>query len=412
MNTTSLTIRQIAGFLKGTESLTIMVGESIEERYQWIESILTQSRYQLEKRGHKSLIRRFLVRCTGYTVSHIDHLISEFKATGRLKRKDRDCETEYTNFYTKADIALLAKVSEAYFHPNGKALKAVLCDMYQIYNDLDFERLSHLSVSRLYDFRKTVTYQNAVLTYTKTKSASVNIGERKKPRSHGQPGYLRVDSVHQGDLDKEKGVYHIHLVDEVTQYDVQLATAGISEQFLLPILEEALELFPFKLLNFHSDNGSEYINRMVAELLGKLLIKQTKSRSLRTNDNALIEGKHAATVRPVYGRVHIPRRYAEAINDFNRDHLIPFLNYHRKCAFPTEMIDAKGKIKKIYQEYLTPVEKLLSLSAVEQYLKTGVTMSSLQKTQAENSHFEAAKKMQEARTKLFKIFTKWLITVH
>lgn len=394
------------GFLKGTESLTVVVGESIKERYRWIESTLIQTRYQLEKRSHKSLIRKFLVRCTGYTVSHLDHLIGEFRSTGQIKRKHRQCDTEYSNFYTKADIVLLAEVSEAYFHPNGKALKAVLSDMYHIYDDLRFERLSSLSVSRLYDFRKTVTYQNAVLTYTKTKSAGVNIGERKKPEPHGQPGYLRVDSVHQGDLDKEKGVYHIHLVDEVTQFDVQLATAGISEQFLLPVLEEALSLFPFKIMNFHSDNGSEYINKMVARLLGKLLINQTKSRSLKTNDNALIEGKHAATVRPVYGRVYIPRRYAEAINQFNREHLIPFLNYHRKCAFPTEITDAKGKIKKVYQEYATPVEKLLSLPQVEQYFKEDVTVDSLRQIQTKENHFEVAKKMQKARTELFKTFTK------
>jgi transposase InsO family protein len=406
MNTTNLTIRQIEGFLKGTAPFTIEVGESIEEKYRWIESILREARYLLEKRKQKSLIRKFLVRCTGYTASHIDHLIYEYRMSGKIKRKDRHCYTEYSNFYTRADIVLLAEVSEAYFHPNGRALKEVLRDMYQVYDDLRFERLSHLSVSRLYDFRKTVTYQNAVLTYTKTKSASVNIGERKKPRAQGQPGYLRVDSVHQGDLDKEKGVYHIHLVDEVTQFDVQLATSGISEQFLLPVLEEALRLFPFNIINFHSDNGSEYINRMVAELLGKLLINQTKSRSLRTNDNALIEGKHAATVRPVYGRVHIPRRYADAINDFNREYLIPFLNYHRKCAFPTEIVDNKGKVRKVYKEYATPVEKLLSLALVAEYLREGVTIASLRETQAKDSHFEAAKKMQIARTKLFKTFTK------
>ena len=52
--------------------------------------------------------------------------------------------------------------------------------------------------------------------YTKTKPAPVKIGERTKPINNGQPGFLRVDSVHQGDKDGEKGVYHINLVDEVT----------------------------------------------------------------------------------------------------------------------------------------------------------------------------------------------------
>jgi hypothetical protein len=406
MNTTTITIEQIEGFLKGTEQLEIRVGDSIEEKYQWVQTILTTTRYRMVKRPFKTLIRTFLVRCTGYSVSHLDHLLTEFGATGRITRKKRACATEYTTFYTTADIALLAEVSEAYFHQNGKALKEVLYDMYHLYGDTRFERLAHLSVSRLYDFRKTVTYQNAVVTYTKTRPTTVAIGERKKPRPEGAPGYIRVDSVHQGDLNKEKGVYHIHLVDEVTQWDVQLSVPGISEQFLVPILEEALSLFPFSIINFHSDNGSEYLNRLVAELLEKLRISQTKSRSRRTNDNALIEGKHAATVRPVYGRIHIPGRYADAINLFNREHLIPFLNLHRKCAFPTEIVDAKGKIRKVYREFVTPVEKLLSTNRVEQYLRDEVTVDSLKQRQLKHSHLVAAQEMQKARTKLFNSFRK------
>lgn len=278
--------------------------------------------------------------------------------------------------------------------------------MYHTYGDNRFERLARLSVSRLYDFRKTTVYKNTVMTYTKTKPTTVAIGERKKPYPEGKPGYLRVDSVHQGDKDKIKGVYHIHLVDEVTQFDVELAVPAISERYLVPVLAEAIELFPFMILNFHSDNGSEYINQTVARLLEKLRIVQTKSRSRRTNDNALIEGKHAATVRPVYGKAHIPGRYADAINDFNRTYLIPFLNYHRKCAFPTEIIDSRGKITKVYKDYATPVERLLSIPQVEQYLKPTVTVDTLKATMAEQSHFEAAETMQKARTKLFNSFKK------
>jgi len=406
MNTINITIEQIEGFLKGTEQLEITVGDSIEGKYQWMEDVLTKTRYMLVKRPQKTLIRTFLIRCTGYGVSHVDHLIAEFKQTGRVKRKKRDNSGEFSTFYTTADIALLAEFSEAHFHQNGKALKASLHDMYHIYGDEHFERLSHLSVSRLYDFRKTITYRNAVLTYTKTTPTAVNIGERKKPYPEGKPGYLRVDSVHQGDLDKQKGVYHIHLVDEVTQWDVQFACEGISEQFLLPVLKEALASFPFEIVNFHSDNGSEYLNKMVAELLGKLLINQTKSRSRRTNDNALIEGKHAATVRPVYGKSYIPQRYANAINDFNREHLNPFHNFHRKCAFPTETVDVKGKIRKVYKEYATPVERLLGLPLVERYLRDGVTVAGLEQKQLALSHFVAAQNMQKARTKLFNSFKK------
>lgn len=76
-----------------------------------------------------------------------------------------------------------------------------------------------------------------------------------------------MDTVHQGDLDGVKGVYHINAVDEITQWQIVGATAQISEAYLLPVLETMLSQFPFRIRNFPSDNGSEFINHRVAKLL-------------------------------------------------------------------------------------------------------------------------------------------------
>jgi len=40
-----------------------------------------------------------------------------------------------------------------------------------------------------------------------------------------------------------------------------------------PVLEELLEKFPFIVIEFHADNGGEYINKTVVKLLNKLLIQ-------------------------------------------------------------------------------------------------------------------------------------------
>lgn len=108
-----------------------------------------------------------------------------------------------------------------------------------------------------------------------------------------------------------------------------------------------LEAFPFTLLGFHSDNGSEYINSQVADLLDKLCIEFTKSRSRHSNDKALAESKNAAVVRKQFGYSHIPQRWAPLINEFNRQHLNPYLNFHRPCFFPETRTDAKGKERKV-----------------------------------------------------------------
>jgi hypothetical protein len=275
-------------------------------------------------------------------------------------------------------------------------------DMYIRYRDERFIRLKDLSVAHLYNLKGRRQYQSATLDYEHTKPVSIPIGERRKPEPFGKPGYLRVDSVHQGDLDKEKGVYHINLVDEVTQGEILVCVEGISEYFLQPALEEALASFPFRILNFHSDNGSEYVNKTVARLLNKLLIEQTKSRSRKTNDNALVEGKNAAVVRKWMGHAHIPKKYAKAINTFYVKFLNPYLNFHRHCAYPTDYVDVKGKIKKKYETYLTPCQKLLSLPDVESYLRPGVTRASLLEEEKRLTHLAAAQEVQTEKSKLFK----------
>ena len=215
-----------------------------------------------------------------------------------------------------------------------------------------------------------------------------------------------MDSVHQGDLDKAKGVYHINLVDEEVQWEIIGCVEGISEYFLEPLLQELLKIFPFIILNFHSDNGSEYINFVVAETLRKLLINQTKSRSRRTNDNALVESKNGSIIRKHIGYGYIHKKYAKEINSFYRENMDDYLNFHRPCGFASNKIDKKGKITKVYDQYLTPYEKLKSLPNWQTYLKPGITPELLERKSKELSDNQSALKMQKAKSKLFKNFTR------
>ena len=105
------------------------------------------------------------------------------------------------------------------------------------------------------------------MSYNKTRPVKVAIGERRRPQPGGKPGYLRVDTVHQGDLDGIKGVYHISAVNEVTQWQVIGSVSAITQTHLKPVLQAVLAQFPFPVRGFHSDNGSEFINGTVEALL-------------------------------------------------------------------------------------------------------------------------------------------------
>lgn len=373
-----------------------------KEAYKWIGATLGKFRYFSETKKNKGIIKNYIGTITGYSEGNIDKLIARKKQFGKVFIKERTQNT-FASFYTNEDVALLAKVVNAYRGQNGQAIRKVLCEMSEVYKDERFERLARLSVSHLYNLKKREVYKTHSLTYTKTNPVSTNIGERTKPDPQGKPGYLRVDSVHQGDLDKQKGVYYIHFVDEVTQWDVVVAVEKISEYFLERALEEAFEQFPFGIINFHSDNGSEYINKTVSKMLKKAFVEQTKSRARHSNDNALVEGKNASTLRKQLGHAHIPQKHAPLINKFCTEQLNPFLNFHRPCAFAADEIDFKGKIRKKYHtdNYSVPVDKLLAIPEVEQYLKDGITVEKLKERKLANNHFEVAEAVSVARDRLF-----------
>ena len=394
-----MSIAQVKKFLKFQGGARFSKADR-DEAYEWIGRTLSKFRYFSETKKNRGVVKEYIRLMTGYSDPQIDRLIAQKRAVGRVCRKERT-QPVFPRVYTPEDTALIAEVDNAESRRTGGAVKKTLSDMYHLYGDTRFKRLAGISVSHLYNLRGTRVYQSRSLTYTKTNPIQRDIGIRKKPQPLGRPGFLRVDSVHQGDRDFEKGVYHINFVDAVTQDEIVATVEGISEQFLRPALEEALEGFPFVILGFHSDNGSEYINKVVSRLLSKLLIEQTKSRSRHTNDNALVEGKNAAVVRKHFGYAHIPRGYASLMQEFNRKHLNPYIFFHRQCAFADDIVDAKGKIKKVYKTYLTPCEKLLSIPNVEQYLKPGVTKEFLRDQMLAQTHLASAQEMQKEKEKLF-----------
>ena len=376
---------------------------SIKEKYDWINEVLNKFRYYKLVRKEKTILKEYLVSMTGYSNIHIKRLICRKINHGKLCQAAQK-RNKFKTVYTPEDIALLVKTDNAHNRLSGPATKQILVRAWEVFKDSAYEKLSKISITHLYRLRGKRQYVSHSNTFAHTQAVNANIGIRRKPQNGGKPGYLRVDSVHQGDLGDIKGVYHINFVDEVTQWQIVGCAERISESFLIPVLEGCLEQFPFVILEFHSDNGSEFINLIVAKLLNSLLIEQSKSRSRRTNDNALVEGKNGAVIRKWMGHNYIPGKFAEAINTFYKKFLNVYLNFHRPCGFSTDTISGKGKVKKKYDTYMTPYEKLKSLENPAQYLKPGQTMEALNGIASKQTDTRCAEETMSEKTKLFKSF--------
>jgi transposase InsO family protein len=400
-----VTLEQLKDFSKLNKGGAKFAAAGKAERNAWISKTMDKFGYFKLRKKEKTIVKNYIREYTGLSKAQLKRLIAQKRKTGVIIF-DQSKRHRFAKKYEAKDISLLAKTDNLHNRMAGTATKTILERESKTFKKTEYENIAKISVSHLYNLRGRRQYQTDSLTVGKTNSVKVLIGQRMKPDNLGIPGFLRVDTVHQGDLEKEKGVYHINIVDEITQWEIVGSVQRISEFHLLPLLECMLECFPFAIINFHSDNGSEFINKQVAQMLNRMMIKQTKSRAYHHNDNGLPEGKNNFIIRKNIGYQFIGKEYAPAVNEFYQNFFNVYLNFHRPCAFPKIIVDAKGKQRKTYPQelYQTPYEKLKSLPNAKNYLKPGVTFEQLDKIAYAESDNDFAQKMQTAKDKLFENF--------
>lgn len=401
------TVEQVRQVLAGTQELQFRAAQDDAGRYGWMEAVLRRLGYRQLGRTDKGAVLAYLQRLSGYSRAQVTRLVSRWTAGKPLVKNYRAPEHAFARRYTASDVALLAEVDRAMGTLSGPATACVLRRQRDVFGDARFERLGSISVAHLYNLRNEAGYRAQRVLLTKTRGdKAVAIGVRRAPAPEGRAGFIRIDSVHQGDWDGIKGLYHINAVDCVTQWQVVASVQTIAENHLLPVIEQMLAQFPFEILGFHADNGSEYVNHRVAAMLEKLRVEFTRSRPRRSNDNGLAETKNGAVVRKIFGYEHIAQRHAGRFNTFCVEFLNPFLNFHRPCLFATEVADANkpGRIKRVYRprDAMTPLDKLSSLPDAAKFLREGVTLEELHQLARALSDVQAAEELNEARAALFR----------
>jgi len=407
------TIEQVEQFLTASVEVTFTAHGDDVERYAHISRVLKRFDYPRCSKHDRGVLLRYLQHTSGYSRAQVTRLVKQWHtnrlASIPLVKRYRAPAAPFARKYTALDIELLVEMDKAHEDVCGPAIIHLLKRAFYDYDDVRYERLAKLSSSHLYNLRKSGGYQRLRVSFSKTHPVCNSIGVRKAPTPDGRAGFVRIDSVHQGDEDGMKGVYHITCVDSISQWQVEACVQGISEAFLLPVLELVIAQFPFVIEGFHSDNGSEYVNHKVAKLLEKLRIEQTKSRSRQSNDNALAESKNASVVRKHMGYAHIPKKHAQPINIFYQEHFNPWLNLHRPCMFATSKVNAKGKVVKVYkhEDVKTPLEALVLLNKLDLVkFKTETMLADLLAQAKQQTDLVAAQEMQQAKHELFASFAK------
>jgi len=386
-------IAQLEEFVKSSQRFVLQL-ETIEDRYAFIDGTVDRFSYKKLSRKQKHVVYLYLRKLTGYKKAQLLRLIKR-AVLGKLTRKKYK-RINPNRIYTATDIKLLEKTDEFHLRLNSVATHEILRREYEVFKHKEYENLAHISVSHINNLRHSSIYINSWVNGTKPRK--IAIGSTKPPEANNLPGSIRVDTVHQRD------VYHINSVDEITQWEIVVCVPTIAESTLGPGLELLLSQYPFVIFNFHSDRGSEFINHLVAQILNRLLINQTKSRSRHCNDNALVETKNGAVVRKNMGYCHINQDKADIINNYYQSFLNQYLNFHRPCLYLTETKhDEHGRERRVYGEVKTPYDKLREIyrQTKKSFLKPSTSWEKLDTIAYQYSDNEFAEMVRQEERKLF-----------
>jgi len=386
-------IAQLKDFLNGSQKVVVSLEDSsIEEKYQFIEKTVKQFLYQKLGKKDKKIVVLYLRKITGYKKAQLYKLIQRAEK-GRLKRSLYR-RIKPHKIYTSFDIKRLEETDELHLRLSEDATKEILRREYEVFHNQDYQTISRISHSHISNLRHALSYRNFWINHTKARQ--IPIGVTRPPENFGQPGSIRIDSVSQ------KDVYHINSIDEITQWEVVFCVPQLSESCMLPALREIFSQYPFTIFNFHSDRGRETINYLVSDLLQRLLIKQTKSRSYHSGDNALCETKNGSVIRKNMGWEHINQKFCDNINHYYKSFFNPYLNFHRPCGYPTIETSEKGKKTKSYNLYQIPYDHLRGLPNAKNFLKKGITFEQLDAIAHSHSDNEFATIMRKEEDKLFR----------
>lgn len=385
-------INELKSFLKGSQKLVVTLEcAPITEKYKFISETVSKFEYFKLGKKDKRVVLLYLKKITGYKHTQLFRLVERARI-GKLARH-KYLRTNPSKIYTVGDIKLLEKTDELHLRLSERATLEILRREFEVFGHDEFASISSVSHSHITNLRHSLVYKSGWINHTKARQ--IQIGQTQKPESFGRPGSIRVDAVNQRDI------YHINAVDEVTQWEVVFCVPQITESCMLVALREIFSQFPFKIFNFHSDRGHENINYQIANFLQKLLIKQTKSRSYHSNDNALVETKNGSVIRKNMGWEYINKKLVEEINNYYKNYFNPYLNYHRPCGYPTITKDPKGKKTKTYEIYKVPYEALKQISNANKYLKPEITFKDLDKLAYQISDNSFAKELRQQENKLF-----------
>jgi hypothetical protein len=226
---------------------------------------------------------------------------------------------------------------------------------------------------------------------------------RGGPPDTSKPGSVEADTVaHCGDTTAGDYVNSLTFTELFSGWTENRAVWNKSSHAVLGQLKEIEEKAPFEMKNFHTDNGSEFLNWALYEHLTgrKMKVPFTRSRACRKNDNAHCEQKNWTHVRLLFGHERFEHpELVPLMNDLYAQEWSQFTN-HFKPTFKLLKRDKRGsRTVRIYEPTpRTPYQRLLDSPDIEEATKT-----QLRKEHAALDPFELKKNIERKLKNFFTV---------
>src|ERR1017187_9676630 len=199
------TIEQIRKFLKGTVEVAFSNCDDQSALRAFVATVFKRFRYFHLSKRDRSVLLAYMRLMTDYSRQHLDRLVAQYRDTKTIKPRKRVSSTSFGHVYGPEDVALLAEIDALHDTLSGPATKVLMTRAATIFGDTRYAWISDISVSHLYNLRASDAYRKQRIIYKHTRPTSIAIAIRKAPAPQGLPGYIRIDTVHQGDQDGVKG---------------------------------------------------------------------------------------------------------------------------------------------------------------------------------------------------------------
>ena len=346
---------------------------TINERRKYIHKIW--GRYRDSSKQEKSHLLDEAVQITGLHRKSILRILN-----GRLSRKPRAKNRGKT--YGPTVAYAVRKIAKSLDYACAERLKPNLLWMAELLqshgelrldNDLK-EKLTTISVSTIKRLVKNSEHRAEKIAFRKAPSRpnsklKSSIPIKIIPWDTSMPGHFEVDTVHHcGDSAQGIYAYTLQLVDVASGWSEIVPVYGNSFLAMKDGFDYLFARLPFPVLEFHPDNGSEFINKLLMKHWRGLVpnLDVTRSKPYRKNDNRFVEENNNSLIRAYTGA----SRFDTAAQLGALRELEELLWLYHNCFLPCmrlseKTISAEGKLRKSFDSAQPPLDRLLASDLVD-----------------------------------------------